>query len=327
MQRIQIDENQANQRFDRFLRKWYKNAPSVSLGDIYRAIRKGEIRLNGKKTQEEKRLVVGDVIELPELLFSSSETKDSVPQVSVDVSLVRSRILYEDEHRLVFNKPAGVVLHPDTSKKACMVDYLEAYLKAMDQDWSSAFEVQTFKASFGYRLDKQTSGVLIAGKTYQSLQYINQIIRERAIEKQYYVLVSGQAPEHALIDKAIEKDYNAKFQRGQMRLTKEGGLASQTEFWREKSFQHDQLGWVSLLRVKLYSGRMHQIRIHLASENLPVLGDLVYGNPAINRLLYKHLHIKRQLLHCWKYEFADWDQKRLQFIAPLPSDFTQLLKK
>lgn len=78
------------------------------------------------------------------------------------------------------------------------------------------------------------------------------------------------------------------------------------------------------MRVKLYSGRMHQIRIHLSSENYPVLGDLIYGKPVINRILNKQVGIKRQLLHCRKYQFTNLDGKVISFEAPLPIDFEEI---
>ena len=106
-----------------------------------------------------------------------------------------------------------------------------------------------------------------------------------------------------------------------MQLNESDGLDSKTECRCEKTLQHNELGQISLVRVKLYSGRMHQIRIHLASENFPVLGDLIYGKPAINRIVYKSLHIQRQLLYCWKYQFKNLNGKLIAFEAPLPQEF------
>lgn len=106
-----------------------------------------------------------------------------------------------------------------------------------------------------------------------------------------------------------------------MQLNESDGLDSKTECRLLKTMQHSELGTISLVKVKLYSGRMHQIRIHLASENFPVLGDLIYGKPVLNRIIYKSLHIQRQLLHCWRYEFKNLDGKLIAFEAPLPQEF------
>ena len=200
-----------------------------------------------------------------------------------------------------------------------MNDYLERYC---EDQWISTSS--TFKPSFWYRLDKDTSWVLIAAKNYEALQYINQIIRERAISKEYLTLVAWKFPKHLIIDKAIEKTYNSKFDRAQMQLNESDWLDSKTECRLEKSFNHSLLWTISLVRVKLYSWRMHQIRIHLSSEGFPVLWDLIYWKPALNRIVYKSLHIQRQLLHCWKYQFKNIDGKSIAFQADIPQEFKLL---
>lgn len=331
---ITITPDQANQRCDRFLRKFCKPYPQVRLADIYSWIRKGTLKVNGKRTKEETRLLEWDVLEFPDsclgakdknLILSQKEKKFQ----KLDPELVRSWILYEDDQRLVFDKPAGIVLHPSNKHRndLCMNDYLEWYCEQEHKkNWSVTASdrndnTQTFKPSFGYRLDKDTSGVLIAGKTYAALQYINQLIRERAISKEYLTLVAGNFPKHLIIDKAIEKTYNAKFSRAQMQLNASDGLDSKTECRCQKVWYHQLLGQISLVKVKIYSGRMHQIRIHLASEKFPILWDLIYGSPAINRIVYKNLNIQRQLLHCWKYQFKNLDGKPIAFEASPPQEF------
>lgn len=263
---------------------------------------------------------------MPEEFLGKKEKKLTLTQQErklkrIDPQRLQSWILYEDEEWLVFNKPAGIVIHPSHNHRnePCMNDYLERYC---EQQGYHKEKNQTFKPAFGYRLDKDTSGVLIAAKSYEALQYINQLIRERAISKNYMTRVSGKFPQHLMIDKAIEKTYSTKFGRAQMQVNAHEGLDSKTECWLEKCFHHPLLGAISLVRVKLYSGRMHQIRIHLSSERYPVLGDMIYGNPAINRILNKQLNIKRQLLHCQKYAFVDQKGKQRGFEAPLPQDFS-----
>lgn len=199
-----------------------------------------------------------------------------------------------------------------------MNDYLEKY--------TENYKTETFKPSFGYRLDKDTSGVLIGAKSYEALQYINTIIRERTIDKYYLTIVVGIFPKHLLIDKPLTKSYNKKFDRSQVKIDYKEGLESKTECWLEKSFTHPLLGQLSLVKVKIHTGRMHQIRVHMSNEGYPVLGDIVYGKPVTNRILYKSLGIKRQLLHCWKYSFYDpFKNKDLIFEAPIPPDFKKIL--
>jgi 23S rRNA pseudouridine955/2504/2580 synthase len=321
---ITINSDQANQRCDRFLRKYCKTYPQVRLSDIYSWIRKWTIRVNGKRTKEEYRLLEWDVLEIPEdclwkkdknLALSQKEKKFR----NLDENLLKSWIIYEDKNWLVFNKPAWIVIHPSNKhwNDLCMNDYLEYYcsnIKTIEKN-------QTFKPSFWYRLDKDTSWVLIAAKNYEALQYINQIIRDREISKEYLTIVSWKFPKHLIINKAIEKTYNSKFDRAQMVLNEADGLDSKTECWLEKTCNHPILWAISLVRVKLYSWRMHQIRIHLSSEWYPVLWDLIYGKPAINRLVYKSLNIQRQLLHCRQYQFKNLEGELLSFQAPLPKEF------
>jgi 23S rRNA pseudouridine1911/1915/1917 synthase len=175
-------------------------------------------------------------------------------------------------------------------------------------------------------LDKDTSGILIAGKTYDALQYINKIIRERQIEKYYLALVSGNFPSHLLIDKPLEKQYNERFDRSQVKVDFRYGVAAKTECWKEKYFDHEILGECSLVKVKIETGRMHQIRVHLADAGFPVLGDLVYGNPAVNRILHRSLGINRQLLHCRQYSFFDYlANTHRTFKADIPADFDKVM--
>jgi len=323
---IIIDENNANQRFDRFLRKRCKAYPEVKLSDIYSRIRKGTIKVNDKKSKEEYRLQIWDKINIeeqimgkrdPSLLISSKEKK--IKKVSKEE--IKKRIIYEDENRVAFNKPAGVVLHESNKHRndLSMNDYLEIYTKGLEND--------TFKPSFGYRLDKDTSGVLIGAKNYESLQYINKIIRDHEINKTYVTLVAGNPPKHFIIEKALEKSYSEKFDRAQMIINEKSWMLSKTEVETLKTIFHHELGQISLLKVTLHTGRMHQIRIHLASEGFPVLGDLIYGNPVVNRKLNKVVNIQRQLLHCWNYRFLDHWDKTINITAPIPEDFEKVFPK
>lgn len=332
---IIIDKSNADQRFDRFLRKWLKVYPAISLADIYALIRKWSAKVNTKKQKEQYRLKVGDVVNIHEdakfgeadlsILVSS---KDKQLQ-KVNVEKIKQRIVYEDENRLVFDKPAGILVHPGNQhwKDLSMNDYLEKVVESWGLRVESSKSAVTFKPSFWYRLDKDTSGVLIAWKTYDALQYINKIIRERQIEKYYLALVAGEFPTHLLIDKPLEKQYNERFDRSQVKIDFRYGVAAKTECRREKVFTHDTLWECSLVKVKIETGRMHQIRVHLADAGFPVLWDLVYGNPAINRILHKSLNINRQLLHCRKYSFFDYlTQQQRKFEAPIPEDFKTVLE-
>lgn len=323
---IKIDNTASDQRFDRFLRKWFKKYPQVRLADIYSAIRKWLIKVNGKRAKEEYRVKFGDIIQIDDKVQMWSEDLSALVSQKdrklekVDINKIKQQILYEDGHRIVFDKPSGIPMHPGNKHRndLCMNDYLDKY--------AETYKTVTFKPSFGYRLDRDTSGVLIAAKSYEALQYINTIIRERDIDKYYLALVIGKFPDHLIIKKPLTKLYNKALDRSQVKVDYDGGLESKTECWLEKYIKHPLLGSISLLKIKIHTGRMHQIRVHVGSEWFPVLGDIVYGNTVTNKILYTALGINRQLLHCRKYSFLDpFKNDQISFESPIPADFQKIL--
>lgn len=323
---IIIDDTASDQRFDRFLRKWFKKYPQIRLADIYSIIRKWLVKVNNKRVKEQYRLMQGDIVQIDDtvkmgtedlsLLIGQKERK----MEKVDMKKVQQQILYEDDHRIVFDKPTGIPMHPGNKHRndLSMNDYLEKY--------AEEYKTATFKPSFGYRLDRDTSGVLIWAKTYDALQYINKIVRDRQIDKYYLTLVVGKFPKHLVIDKPLARSYDKKFDRSHVKVDYREWLEAKTECWLENSFIHPLLGQLSLVRVKIYTWRMHQIRVHMMNEWYVVLWDIVYGNPAINRILYKSLGITRQLLHCRKYTFWNiFTEDEITFESPIPADFQKLL--
>jgi 23S rRNA pseudouridine955/2504/2580 synthase len=236
---ILITESTANQRFDRFLRKRCKSYPEVRLSDIYSRIRKGTIKVNGKKSKEEYRLQINDSLEIPDELLGKKDERNRLSGKEKKIEKlskadIQPFIIFEDENRIAFNKPAGVVAHESNNHRndLSMNDYLEIYAKEYIKG--------TFKPSFGYRLDKDTSGVLIGAKNYEALQYLNQIIRDREINKSYLTIVSGNPPKTFIINKALEKSYNSKFDRAQMVISSKG-MESKTECETLKIIFHKEL--------------------------------------------------------------------------------------
>lgn len=186
MKEIVIDNTNHDQRFDRFLRKFFRDQPQIGLADIYRGIRNREITVNDKKSKEDYKLKNKDRITIQDAFFTNKTegpVKKVVKQHAIDPKYVASLILFENPYWLVFNKPTGISIHPSDNehKQRSMHDLLRAYIPP---------QPGTFNPSFGYRLDKETSGILIAGKTYDSLQYINEIIRNRQIKKEYMTIVA-----------------------------------------------------------------------------------------------------------------------------------------
>ncbi len=307
-QTIKIDKQSANQRTDRFLRKFYKKNNSISLSLIYNRLRKWTIKLNNKKTKENYSLKIWDELKIPKENKNSSDLpplkkrcpKDGEFLKKLKQTEIKSLIVYEDEDRIVWNKPAWIMIHrnQDTWSKPSMQDYLEQYCK-----YISLKSTETFAPSFCFRLDKDTSGILIAAKNYESLQGLNEIIRERQIDKNYLTIVTWFFPEHRTCDKSLHKVVDKKFNRWKMIIDNERWKECFSEFRLTKKLTDDILGEISLLKVKIETWRMHQIRVHLASLWYPVIWDMVYGKPSVNKKLFKKYKIQRQLLHCRKYSF------------------------
>jgi len=325
---IKIDSNSSDQRFDRFLRKWFKNYPDIKLSDIYTWIRTGFIKVNNKKAKEQYRLVDGDTIEINDKIELGNKRKTNTTDTkqkkfdNLDTLKIKKMILFEDDNRICLNKPATVVVHPWNAHylDLSMNDYLEK----LTSNYKAG---STFKPSFGFRLDKDTSGVLIAAKTYDAIQYINKIIRERQIDKFYLVIVIWEFPDYVKIDKPLEKQYNQKLDRWETVVNTRYGQKAITECWKQKIINHPTLWKLSLIKAQIHTGKMHQIRVHLASVWFPVLWDIVYGKPAINRILYKTTKVSRQLLHCREYSFFDmFSNKKLTLTAPIPDDFQKIIQ-
>jgi 23S rRNA pseudouridine955/2504/2580 synthase len=378
MSSIYIHQDAANQRLDRYCRKYFKPYEHISLKDIYHWIRKGLIRVQvpwatkATKVEEGTTILQGDQVvfhdSISQLLVWKKEVKSNTHTIEHWMQKQwwtwDSLILYEDDDWLIWNKPAGIVAHEGNkhTEDITMNQLLECYHIAMlpsyhiakksnrareeknnhntTEEWKATPSKQgnseTFKPSFAYRLDKDTTGVLVSAKTYPALQHINQLIRDHDINKLYLARVVGKVDPAALSKNAnlelkktgelviglpLFKWFNASSWRAQTFINHEKGLESKTLLKLLKVIDHPKLGPLSLVQCQLLSGRMHQIRAHLGYLGYPVLGDIQYGNAVSNRLAHKFLHINRQLLHSYQYQFIDHNNKTIKTTAPLPDEF------
>lgn len=350
---IMIDINTANQRLDRFLRKYFRQYPDISLVMIFKAIRTWQIKINGKKCDQSTKLIEKDTLTFHQSFLdllnnknpASKKTHQVEKQKETTISLdtFQSRIISEDDDRLVINKPAGISIHPwqkVVNSKSWVISWdkkLNTYNSTLPtslhdlikQYYSSrGFAWSMFQPNVAYRLDKDTSWLVIVAKTYTWLQYLNEQIREHKVDKMYYAIVIGTFPKQLTCNKPLKKIVDKQFWRGKMIVTNPSDPDAQiahTIGYVEKT-RSDPILWpLSLVKVKITTGRMHQIRVHFADAGYPILGDIVYGLPSYNRKLQKNHNILRQCLHCFQYSFTDQNSQNLSFQAPLLDDMKKLI--
>jgi 23S rRNA pseudouridine955/2504/2580 synthase len=324
-----ISEHDHNQRVDRFCRKYFKSYPEIKLGDIFSRIRKWAIKVNNKKTKEDYRLQCGDIIGRDENITTEKKAADATQTkakkiTSIDLTAIRTMIVYEDDYWLVFNKPVDMVMHPGEKHNTdlTMHDMMQAYLR---QTWW-AQRTETFSPQFCFRLDKDTSGILIAAKTYDALQLLNWLIKARAVEKVYETILIWELTQKRTVDAPLFTWFDKKFGKGKTFVNHETWKEAHSTFIPQATIDHPLLWPVTACTVLIKTWRMHQIRVHAQHIWHPVLWDTMYGNPALNRIASKKLWIIRQLLHSQSYCFYDTlSHKRMHFKTFTPDSFTTLM--
>lgn len=316
MKEIVIGENQAGQRFDKYLSKYLNEAPKSFL---YKMLRKKNITLNGKKATGSEKLKEQDIVRL----FLSDETIDKFSQVKVERSHGKLSILYEDKHIAAVNKPSGMLSQKAAGSDVSLVEYLTGYLLESGQMKEEDF--RCFHPGICNRLDRNTSGIVIAGKTLAGLQEMNEAFKLRSLRKEYLALVEGMVPSGAYLKGYLHKDEkcnkvvveNEPF---------EGSVPIETEYRPLAGNQR-----VTLLNIHLITGRSHQIRSHLASIGHPVIGDGKYGSKKSNQLFRDSYGVKSQLLHAYRLTMPEM-KGELNYLshkvltAPIPSDMKRVLE-
>lgn len=313
MQIVEIKENEKWQRFDRFLRKYLKYT-DIALKSIFKAIRKWDIKVNWSKSKESYILNMWDEIVFNS--FFSSQIKESQKDKNhkiknIKKSNIEKLILFEDEYWLAIDKPSWIVIHPwdKNYNTITLVDLLQNYLKS---------DIWTFKPMFWYRLDKDTSWIIIAGKKYESLKLLNLLIKNRNTKKKYIAVVLWKINKEEIIDNNLEKVYSKKLGKNIV-ICSSNWQSAKTIV---KPIKHKFIEWIwyiTLLDIEIKTGRMHQIRVHLKKIKHPVIWDLIYGNSEKNKLFLNKFWINRQLLHSSEYYFYDSIQKKnINIHSPIP---------
>ena len=311
MFKITITENEAGQRLDRFLKKYFNNA---TLGAIYKIIRK-DVKVNGKRAGESTMLSVGDEL----AIYVSDETAANLRKEKTRPKVKKQfKIAYEDEDILVVEKPFGLLTHGDrTEKKNHLANQVIDYLIEKG-DYNPRTE-KTFVPAPANRLDRNTTGLVIFGKNAGALQNLNKWIREKdKIHKLYLTIVAGKLPKPIRLRAKMTKDEEKNLVSV---LSEEASGKLMETIVRPLETANFKGREYTLVEVEILTGRTHQIRAHLAKAGYPIIGDVKYGDKRINALMEKEFGLTTQLLHAYKLIFEDNAEAPKVIGSQLPADF------
>ncbi|PTD97884.1 RluA family pseudouridine synthase [Pseudothauera lacus] len=295
---VLIDEASAGQRIDNFLLRHAKGVPK---SHIYRILRGGEVRVNGRRVQQTYRLLEGDEVRIPPLRVAQPTASAPAPAGKP------LPVVWEDDALVVVDKPAGKAVHGGSGVSYGVIEQLRSQ------------RPQARMLELAHRLDRETSGLLIIAKKRSALTALHDMMREGRSEKRYLTLVPGRwlnPLQHIKVP--LFKYLTAEGER-RVRVSAEGkpshSVVRLVRRWRR----------FSLLEVELKTGRTHQIRVHLAHLGFPLCGDDKYGDFALNRQLQGE-GLKRMFLHAASLRFAHpLTAAALDLHAPLPDDLQQFI--
>jgi 23S rRNA pseudouridine955/2504/2580 synthase len=308
---LTVGEESAGQRLDNFLIRVLKGVPKTH---VYRIIRSGEVRVNKGRASADDRVEEGDVVRVPPVRVSqSAESEKPAPAREFPV-------LFEDEHLVAIDKPAGVAVHGGSGVSFGVIEQLR-----------QARPTARF-LELVHRLDRETSGILLVAKKRSALTKLQDQFRDRETGKTYLALVTGTWPANKkVIDQPLHKYLQADGERRVKVVAKDDpdGMRSITLVKvAERLPLPPPLGEgrgggapeATLLEVTIKTGRTHQIRVHLASAGHPILGDDKYGHFELNKALQKQ-GLKRMFLHAWRLQFDHpATGERIALQAPLPPE-------
>ena len=296
---VEISSAQLNQRLDNFLMKQLQNVPRTR---VYRIIRKGEVRVNKKRSKPGYKLQLGDLVRIPPLRIDQSKPRKTEASSALQESL-EAAVLYENKHILILNKPPGLAVHAGSGVDFGVIDVMR--------------KIRPQEIELVHRLDRDTSGCLLLAKNRQSLLQMQSSLQQNLLAKKYLAVVRGDWQHDGDIRHALSRYYMSNGER-RVRVDANGKSACSrvTVMQTGNGF--------SVIQVELITGRTHQIRVHCQAEGHEIAGDDKYGDVEFNRRM-RGKNIRRLMLHAASLELPKSEfTPELVVNAPLPKEFELL---
>ncbi|MEA5061256.1 MAG: RluA family pseudouridine synthase [Erysipelotrichaceae bacterium] len=315
MKTYTVKDNESNQTLEKYVKKVLSEAP---LSFIYKVFRKRDVKLNGKRADMKERIKAGDIVEI---YVSDDKLEDFKKKTPLPNEKIKDLIIYEDDNILIVNKPKGMLVQKDEKNCVSLDQLAISYFIFNNKNIDSTFSIAP-----AHRIDRNTSGIVIFGKSVEVMQELLQAFKNHNnVEKHYLALVNG------VVDKEGEVKL-ALFKNEETGIVRPGRLAegakSAWTIYKPIKIYHDY----TLLDVQILTGRTHQIRAHLLAIDHPIIGDQKYGDFKANKefaelygLSSQFLHAQKVIFHNMKGKLAYLNEK--EFIAELPLKESALLSK
>lgn len=299
VQLVKVDEDRDGQRIDNFLSGRLKGVPR-SL--IYRILRTGQVRINGRRAKPDVRLSAGDEVRIPPVRVA--ERGDPGKPALGQMNRVEEAIVHEDRDFLVLNKPSGVASHGGSGISFGAIELLRA---ARPND----------TLELVHRLDRDTSGVLVFSRRRSALTALQAVIREGRATKRYMALLQGRLPQSRI---TVNEPLRKSILHGGERMVRvdPAGKPSVSHLIRQQQFTE-----AALCEIAIETGRTHQIRVHAAHIGHAVAGDEKYGERTFNQRM-REFGLKRLFLHAMRFEF-EIGERSYSFTAPMPDDLRSVV--
>ncbi len=318
MKNFKVVETESGQTLEKYVKKVLPTAP---LSFIYKTFRKKDVKVNGHWEKEKYIVKTDDEISI---YVTDEQLNDFENKVVYQASdAIKDWILYEDRNILIINKPRGVLVQKDdhTAEKALDQMVVEYLISKKEYDPNKE---KAFKPGPAHRIDRNTSGIVVFGKTHDALAYLFELFKNHElIGKHYVTLVNGVVEEDGEVNAPLRKNF--QLQKVVVAKLKDGAKEAKTIYHVMEKFQD-----YTLLDVTLVTGRTHQIRVHMSYIRHHVIGDTKYGDFKVNNYFEKEYKFKNQFLHASEIHFGQLKKplenlSRKSFKAPLLEEYEKIL--